>query len=69
MTKTMTVTFGGLDFPTPSMLTEARSWIADCVWGDMEPDDIAELTDDEIIRGVARHYYGGWEAFIDAGNY
>lgn len=47
-------------------LAEARSWIGDCEWRDLEPEDVAELTDAEIMRGVARHYDGGLAAFIVA---
>lgn len=41
-----------------------RDWIADCVWRDLSPEDIEELTDDEIIRGVDQHYQGGVAAFV-----
>jgi hypothetical protein len=48
-------------------LAEARAWIADCAWGDLDPEDIASLTDAEVMRGVERHYDGGLLAFqLDA---
>ena len=43
-------------------LTEARQWIADCRWRE-EPEDLAELTDAEIIRGIDQHCDGGWNGF------
>ena len=49
--------------PTSGELTEARSWIADCQWS----DDTSGLTDAEVTRGIARHYDGGWPAFIADG--
>lgn len=39
-------------------LAEARDWIADAF--EDAPDD---LTDDEVIQGIARHYEGGIDAF------
>ena len=41
----------------------AREWIAECVWRDLDEDDIADLTDRQVERGIARHYDGGIEAF------
>jgi hypothetical protein len=48
---------------TAEELAAAREWIADCVWRDLDADDVAELTDEEVTRGVARHYDGGLAAF------
>lgn len=41
-------------------LTEAREWIADC----FDDVDATELTDQEVERGVARHFDGGIKAFL-----
>lgn len=49
---------------TSVQITEARNWLADCVWADMDADDFAELTDAQILRGVERHYDGGVNAFL-----
>lgn len=46
------------------LIGEARGWISDCVWANLEPDDVDDLTDEEIRRGVQRHYDGGWDAFV-----
>jgi hypothetical protein len=45
-------------------LTEARSWIADNYWGDQLEWYPDTLSDDQIIRGIERHYTGGWERFV-----
>jgi hypothetical protein len=45
-----------------AMLGEMRAWIADCAWKDA--DDLATLTDREVVQGVARHYDGGVQAFL-----
>jgi hypothetical protein len=43
-------------------VAEARLWIGECRWQD-EPEALAELTDTEVIRGIDRHYQGGWSGF------
>jgi len=45
-------------------IQEARLWIADCVWGDLEDDEIDSLTASEVLRGISRHYEGGWAQFL-----
>jgi hypothetical protein len=40
-------------------MLEARWWIADCS-PRAKPE---ELTEEEVIQVVDRHYYGGWEQF------
>jgi hypothetical protein len=52
-----TVTIAELD-------REMRGWVADCVWADIDPADVADLPRSVIVRGVARHYEGGVRAFI-----
>lgn len=49
---------------TTSQLKEARGWIMDCVWADMDEDQAAELTGEQIVKGIERHYEGGWAAFL-----
>ena len=54
--------------PATDAYALARDWIADCCWGDLEPDEVAALRDEHIRLGVERHYEGGWTAFLaDAG--
>jgi hypothetical protein len=43
-------------------LIAAREWISDCRWRE-EPEDLADLTDAEVIRGIDRHCQGGWSGF------
>lgn len=45
-------------------LKEARGWIADCSWAEGDP---GKLNDAEVMRGIARHYEGGWAAFLADG--
>jgi hypothetical protein len=45
---------------TPQQVADARAWVADCAWA----DDTACLPDAAIVRGVARHYDGGWAGFL-----
>jgi hypothetical protein len=49
---------------TREQIEEARNWIADCQWADEV--EVAELTDEEIVRGIRRHYDGGLTAFIES---
>jgi hypothetical protein len=51
----------------PELISAARSWIADCEWADTGPDDVAGLTDAEVVRGIQRHYQGGWLRFVADG--
>jgi hypothetical protein len=44
------------------LVREARGWAADCQWCE-EPEDIAALSDEAILRGVERHYTGGLKQF------
>lgn len=46
---------------TSEQLSAARNWIADCEWKDN--DTLDDLTNHEIVRGINRHYVGGWKAF------
>jgi len=52
-------------WPFPADVLDAmRGWIADCSWRDLEPEDAFELTPDEVMRAVKRHYEGGVSQFI-----
>ena len=48
-------------------LEQARVWIGECVWGDLDPEDIASLSDAQIHAGINRHYAGGWAQFVKDG--
>ena len=45
------------------LVAEARGWLADCTWADVDGEDIAELSAAEVLLGVQRHYVGGVDAF------
>jgi len=47
---------------TPEQIQAMREWISDCQWADIDED--TELTEWEILRGVALNYEGGLAAFI-----
>ena len=49
-----------------AIATEALAWLTDCMWADMDPEDFDDLTPSQIMRGVERHYEGGWSAFVEA---
>jgi hypothetical protein len=48
---------------TKAQIIEARAWIRDCSWRD-EAEDLEDLTDEEVERGIVRHYDGGWIQFL-----
>lgn len=50
-------------------LEEARNWLSDCEWRDVDADDIYAMPADVIHRAVQRHYDGGLEAFVLATGY
>jgi hypothetical protein len=49
---------------SPVAIQAMRDWIADCSWADLDPEEIAELTDAEIVSGVRKHYDGGLAEFM-----
>lgn len=49
---------------TGELLREARGWVADCMWADLEPEDIAAMPAARVTRGIARHYDGGLAEFV-----
>jgi hypothetical protein len=48
---------------TKAQIIEAQAWIRDCSWRD-EAEDLEDLTDEEVMQGIDRHYEGGWTQFI-----
>ena len=49
-------------FLTATNIQDARDWAADCEWSDVS--DVNELTDREIVAGIAQHFDGGWDGFL-----
>jgi hypothetical protein len=48
---------------TPEVISAMREWVSDCSWGE-GPEEIEEMSDTQIVRGVARHFDGGIEEFL-----
>lgn len=51
---------------TKEELKQAREWIAECVWSDLDANEIDELSDTEIMKGIRRHFSGGIPAFKES---
>lgn len=51
------------------VINDMRAWVADCDWVDVDSDNVAGLTDEQIIGGVDRHYDGGLWQFLADGDY
>jgi hypothetical protein len=53
----------------PDVIKAMREWAKDCQWRDVtDESDIDDMPDEEILRGVQRHYDGGIRAFIQDSN-
>ena len=48
----------------PAILAAMKAHLSECLWADMENEDFENLSDTEIIRGIARHYAGGVSQFL-----
>jgi hypothetical protein len=47
-------------------LKQAREWIKECLgtWRELETeDDVDQLTDSQVQKGIAKHFSGGIEEF------
>lgn len=49
---------------TEKQLSEARDWIKDCIWGDLDQDDVDDLSNEQIIKGIQDNYNGGLKQFV-----
>jgi hypothetical protein len=54
---------------TKELAAEARDWIKDCQWVDLDEDAIGRLPDTQALSGIARKYDGGLDAFIGSCGY
>jgi hypothetical protein len=54
---------------TQEQIAAAKAWILDCQWEDLDEEDIPELSDTEVINGIARNYDGGIKGFILDGGF
>lgn len=50
---------------TKKQLKIGRDWIKDCIWSDLEQNEIDELSDFQIEKGIQRNYAGGLTSFIE----
>jgi hypothetical protein len=51
------------------LLKEARDWIKDCSFSDIEDDEqVDEMTDEQIWKGISKHYGGGIAQFMKDSN-
>ena len=62
-------TIAGENLMTQEQIAAAREWILDCQWEDLDEEDIPELSDTEVINGIARNYDGGIKGFILDGGF
>jgi hypothetical protein len=49
---------------TARAIASMRSWISECDWADLEPEEVGSLSDSEVVQGVRTHYAGGLEGFL-----
>jgi hypothetical protein len=50
-------------------MDDARSWIADLDWQNVEREDLMDMSDATIRKAIDKYYDGGWEQFIHDGQY
>jgi hypothetical protein len=48
---------------TDRELTEAREWVADCEWADLDAEDVPFLSAEQLVRAIETHWEGGLSAF------
>lgn len=51
------------------LVNDMRDWFKDCEWQDLDEEDIDAMSDEELIRGIEKHYGGGLVEFINANQY
>ena len=64
MSSSLTSADSGQIEVSKEVLQAMREWASECLWVDIDQDDIDELSDEQILRGVKRHYGGGVTQFI-----
>lgn len=52
---------------TLAIVEDARVWLSDCVWADMDEEDFATLSPSAILAGVEMFYSGGLAQFLSDG--
>ena len=56
-------TFNEIELLIADELLQAREWIADCQWPDLEESEVAGLSDGVIQKAISRHFDGGIQSF------
>lgn len=49
----------------PQLIKQMRDWVKDCQWADLSEEDVDELSEEELLRGIQKNYEGGIKAFIN----
>lgn len=50
---------------TKEQIQAGKEWLKECVWAESDDNSfIDELSDDQIIKAIKRHFGGGVEAFL-----
>jgi hypothetical protein len=52
---------------TRALADDARAWLAEIEWADLDREEAEQLPDEHAIAAVDRHYDGGLPAFIADG--
>jgi hypothetical protein len=50
-----------------ALADDARAWLAEIEWADLDREEALQLPDEHAIAAVDRHYAGGLTAFIADG--
>jgi hypothetical protein len=53
--------------PTAALADDARAWLAEIEWAELDREEALELPDEHAIAAIERHYDGGLAAFIADG--
>lgn len=46
-------------------LKQAREWLKECTWDNVDADDFDEMSDLQIQNGIRDYFAGGIRAFIE----
>jgi hypothetical protein len=49
---------------TQDQLQEARWWLSDCAWANVDTEDIAAAPIILVVHNVNKYYAGGWASFV-----
>src|SRR5579862_5063716 len=52
----------------PDLIKQMREWVKDCQWADLAEEDVDELSEEELLRGIQNNYDGGIREFIRNSN-